>query len=185
MIEAIVFSVWFFIPAGVGNVSPIIIKKIPGLSKLDAPLDGGATWNGKPLFGQNKTWRGLIGGTILGALAMMLQIYLYQHYAWAQNAAGPVDYSLWYMPILGLALAAGALLGDAIESMFKRQKGIPSGQKWIPFDQLDYIAGALLLSLFFVRLDIGYYMLMLVVWFGVHLLSSYVGYLTGFKDAPI
>ncbi|HEX5285728.1 MAG TPA: CDP-archaeol synthase, partial [Polaromonas sp.] len=43
--------------------------------------------------------------------------------------------------------------GDSLKSFFKRRLGIAPGQRWIPFDQLDFILGGLVALSFFVRLD--------------------------------
>jgi len=81
--------------------------------------------------------------------------------------------------------AIGALGGDAIESFFKRQRNIKSGGSWVPFDQLDYIIGSVLVSLFFVILTPMQYVWIFIVWFILHLLASYLGYLVGLKKDPI
>ena len=54
-----------FLPAGIANAVPVLVKKVPGLSKLKAPIDGGISFRGKRLLGANKTWRGLISGTLV------------------------------------------------------------------------------------------------------------------------
>jgi CDP-2,3-bis-(O-geranylgeranyl)-sn-glycerol synthase len=79
----------------------------------------------------------------------------------------------------------GALLGDAIESFFKRQARVKPGNTWFPFDQIDYIIGGLLFSLPVITLGVKYYFLILVVWLLLHLISSYIGYLLGLKTKPI
>jgi hypothetical protein len=76
-------------------------------------------------------------------------------------------------------------VADAVESFFKRQRGIPPGQRWFPCDQIDYIIGGCLLSLCIVRLPVSYYIWVLMVWFGVHIITVYVFYLAGIRDKPI
>ena len=49
------------------------------------------------------------------------------------------------IPLL-FALCFGALLGDIVESFFKRRLGKNRGEDWLVFDQLDFIIGALVLS---------------------------------------
>jgi CDP-2,3-bis-(O-geranylgeranyl)-sn-glycerol synthase len=87
--------------------------------------------------------------------------------------------------IIGLSLGFGALLGDAIESFFKRQIGIPSGNSWLVFDQIDYVVGAILFSLPFVQLHTIDYIIVIATYFSLHFVVSYIGYLLGFKDKPI
>jgi len=62
-----------------------------------------------------------------------------------------VDYSHW--PWLGLAFGVGAMTGDSLKSYFKRRRGVPPGARWVPFDQLDFVLGALLLVGPFASLD--------------------------------
>lgn len=122
----------FFIPAYIANMAPVFVRKV---NVLAYPLDGGKTWNGKRLLGQNKTWRGLIFGTFMGGVAGAVMQATGLPFAW------------WWGLILGFA----ALLGDAIKSVFKRQRNIRPGGKWVPWDQLDFIIVAFLTSLLFTR----------------------------------
>lgn len=46
--------------------------------------------------------------------------------------------------LYGTAFGAGALLGDLIKSFFKRRLNIAPGKPFIPFDQLDFVFGALI-----------------------------------------
>ncbi len=54
-----------------------------------------------------------------------------------------VPYSEW--PLLGPAFGIGAMGGDSAKSFVKRRMGIAPGAPWIPIDQLDFVAGALLI----------------------------------------
>jgi CDP-2,3-bis-(O-geranylgeranyl)-sn-glycerol synthase len=87
--------------------------------------------------------------------------------------------------LLGPLLGVGVIAGDALKSFFKRQRGVPSGHTWVPFDQIDYAVGAILVSLPFIRLSIGVYVWMLIIMVAMTLVSSYIGWLFGLKEAPI
>jgi CDP-2,3-bis-(O-geranylgeranyl)-sn-glycerol synthase len=89
------------------------------------------------------------------------------------------------MVVLGGLLGFGALTGDAVESFIKRQLKINSGQSWFPFDQLDYIFGGILLSSLLVQLAWYVYAWVIVLYFGIHLLTVYVFYKLGVRDKPI
>ena len=128
---------YFMLPAYVANLVPPLLRKV---SLLDYPLELGFHFRKKPLLGSHKTWRGLVFGTAAGTVTFMLQ----QHF----NSPGfpfvLFDYataSLW----IGFLLSLGALLGDAVKSFVKRQLGIAPGKPWFVFDQIDYVAGALIL----------------------------------------
>lgn len=183
MIDLIILALWFFAPAGIANATPIFAKKIPYLRSWETPIDFGKSFKGKRILGDNKTWRGFCFGVIIAGLVFFIQKYLYIH-SDLINGLVDLDYSnlsVW----LGILLGIGALLGDAIESFFKRQLGVPSGEAWFPFDQIDYIVGGILLSSLIITLTPIQNTTILLVWFGLHLVSSYIGYLLGLKEKPI
>src|SRR3989344_1232844 len=163
MKENILFALWFFLPAGIANVAPIFAAKWRLLESLNKPLDFGQTFRGKRILGDNKTIRGLIVGIIIGSTAGLL----------FQNSL-----------LFGFLLSIGALGGDAFKSFVKRQVGIPSGKTWFPFDQLDYIIGALLLSTLHVQLTAAQYIAVIIVWFTIHIIASITGYLFRYKSSP-
>lgn len=181
--ESLWLALLFFLPAGVANASPVFANKIPCLNRWKTPLDFGKSVNGKRVLGNNKTWRGLVFGTAIGAMA-----------GWLAHAIDPdllQRFPLFgFVPaldavLLGAWLGLGALVGDAVESFFKRQRGIASGESWFPFDQLDYILGGLVFSLPVTVLRPVEYLLIVAVWFGMHLIASYIGFLLSLKERPI
>ena len=184
MINTVLFALWFFLPAGIANASPVFANKIPLLKSWRTPLDFGKSYRGSRIFGKNKTWRGLLSGVVIATVVLLLQRWLYSHNIWLQTTFTQINYqtvTLWLGPLLG----AGALLGDALESFIKRQAGIESGEMWFPFDQIDYIIGGILLSSLVITLSPAYNVAILLVWFGMHLIASYVGFLLGLKEKPI
>ncbi len=183
MVDIVILTLWFFLPAGFANATPVLANKIPFINKWDTPMDFGKEYRTKRILGKNKTWRGFCFGVLVAILIYLLQRYLYVNNEVIRSIIS-IDYSttsLW----LGFLLGAGALLGDAVESFFKRQLGISSGEAWFPFDQIDYIVGGILLSSLVIILPLRHYLVLLFIWFGLHLISSYIGYLLGLKDKPI
>ncbi len=168
----ILYAFIFFLPAGVSNMTPIFVSKLPYLRNFKQPLDFGKQYKGKPIFGKNKTWRGLISGTIAGTLTALV-IYQFSD-----------NFRPLYI-LAGTLMSFGALFGDAAESFFKRQKGVPAGKSWFPFDQTDYIIGGLIFSAPLGKLTWELAGLIAVLYFGLHLLSSYIGFLLRLKDSPI
>jgi CDP-2,3-bis-(O-geranylgeranyl)-sn-glycerol synthase len=185
MLELFIFALWFFLPAGIANVTPIFVAKMPLLRNWNTPLDFGRSFRSKRIFGANKTWRGLLTGVLAAVVVFGLQKVMYIEWEWVQNITMGVDYHELSVWAVGAALGTGALAGDAIESFFKRQLGIPPGNRWFPFDQLDYVLGGLLLVLPFVRLSIWQYMWIVVVWVGVHLVASFIGFKVKLKERPL
>jgi CDP-2,3-bis-(O-geranylgeranyl)-sn-glycerol synthase len=185
-LQDVLFAVWFFLPAGVANMMPIFAARWPGLRQYNQPVDGGRLFRGRRVFGDHKTWRGLIVGVICATLTLWLQQRLLLHNTTLFNDwTSQVDYSHLNVLLLGPLFGLGALLGDMIESFFKRQRGTPPGQGWFPFDQIDYIMGGTLATLPFVRLRVDQYALLIVMWLALHLLASYIGFKAGIKERPI
>ncbi len=185
VMNSILFALWFFIPAGVANMAPIIAAHLPYLSKFNAPLDYGMKYRGKPIFGKNKTWRGLVSGIVAASLVVYIQQLIWQTGDIHFLTSDSMNY-IYYSPLLlGALFGAGALLGDATESFFKRQRGTLPGKSWFPFDQIDYIIGGCLALAFVARLSILEYLLILWIWFVMHLFFSYLGYLLKLKSQPI
>ncbi len=183
--NTVLFALWFFLPAGVANAAPILAARLPYLSRWRAPLDGHATYRSKRVFGPHKTWRGLVFGIIAAVATVYIQQLLTQRNQLPFLETKPADY-LFYSPLLlGFLFGFGALAGDAIESFFKRQSKIAPGEVWLPFDQIDYILGGCLAIAVFVRLDLGEYLAVLVTWFTLHVVFSYLGYLLNLKSKPI
>lgn len=120
----------------------------------------------------------------MATLAVALQKYLYTHANWAQELSW-FDYQPAVIWLTGPLFGAGALLADAAESFFKRQRNIAPGHVWFPFDQMDYIIGGCIFSLPVVQLSATQYLWVLLAWAGMHLLTVYVGYQLGVREKPI
>jgi CDP-2,3-bis-(O-geranylgeranyl)-sn-glycerol synthase len=184
MIDLFLGALWFFVPAGIANMVPVLAAKIPVLDQWNARLDFGKTFNDQPLFGANKTWRGLVAGVVAATLIVALQKYLYSQKGFFFDISW-ADYSKpatwWLGPLFG----AGALIADSVESFFKRQKHVAPGKSWFPYDQIDYIIGGIIFTMPIMLLSVKQYLWIFIVWFGMHLLFSYIAYLLGLKKHPI
>jgi CDP-2,3-bis-(O-geranylgeranyl)-sn-glycerol synthase len=181
----VLFAIWFFAPAGVANAAPVFANKVPLLKKLGMPIDGGRSFRGKRIFGDHKTLRGFVVGVLAAITVSGIQMILYSNFSWANTISRSIDYSDPIILLVGGLLGLGALLGDAIESFIKRQLSIQSGESWFPFDQIDYIIGALLLSAPIVKLTLSEYIAIFIVWFLIHPVATFIGWMLKLKDKPI
>lgn len=127
------------LPAYFGNMAPVLAGGV--LKKLAHPIDFNKTFRGKPIFGTHKTFRGLIMASLFGIIIFALQKLLYQFPFFQKISL--IDYSN-YTLLVGFLLGFGAIIGDLVKSFFKRQFNHKAGTPWIPFDQTDYVVGALL-----------------------------------------
>ncbi len=166
----------FFLPAGMANVTPVLASKIPVLKRWNAPLDFGKSYHGKRIFGDHKTWRGLLSGVIVAGLVAAAEADL-AYYVLNEDR-------LWFI-LAGMLMGFGALMGDAIKSFFKRRVGIAPGQSWFPFDQTDYIIGGLLAVSPFIQWYPALIGQVLIIYFGLHLITNYIAFRLGIRDQPI
>lgn len=181
----IILSVlWFFLPAGLGNLAPIIAAKIPILKKYSHPIDNLQKFRGKRILGDHKTVRGLIAGICAGIITVYLQVILYNHFHFFRSVS-IINYNAINPFLFGFLCSFGALFGDGLKSFFKRQLNIPAGKSWFPFDQIDYILGGILFTSLYVRLSLNLYLILFIVWFFLHPLSTFIGWLLRLKDEPI
>ena len=185
----LLLAIWYFLPAGLANAAPVFANKIPLLNRWKTPVDFGKTYSGKRITGDNKTWRGITFGLFVAIVTICIQREIAlpragesEFFAEAVELMHLASPDFW---MLGLVLGLGALAGDVFESFVKRQHGVPSGHSWFPFDQLDYIIGGLLTSAIYAPLSPLGYLLVVLVWFGVHLVATYIGYRVGLRDKPI
>src|SRR2546425_163624 len=92
---AIPQPLWFFLPAYVANPMAVVFGG-------GAPIDLGRTFrDGERLFGDGKTWRGLVGGTLAGALLGLLLTLPFLAFA---------PTSSWSFGDTGTAFSASAVL---------------------------------------------------------------------------
>lgn len=178
------FALWFFAPAGLANIAPVLTNNIPKLKDFNYPLDGGKTYRGKRIFGDHKTVRGLLSGMFVGFLTGLVQMTLYSHSSFVRELSLPLDYSNPKYLIMGASMGLGALFGDAIKSFFKRQINIQPGSNWVPFDQIDFILGGILFSLPFAQLSLKTYMLIIVLMTLLHPLINLLGWILHLKNKP-
>ena len=170
-------AVWLFLPAGIANMAPVLINKVPIINRWNTPMDFGLSWRGIRIFGPHKSWRGLASGVVFASAFAGLQ------YAITDSLISSLPEAL----LLGALLGFGALIGDAVASFFKRQRRIPSGTAWIPFDQTDYVVGGLVFGypLLANVLSPTFIIVVLIVYAGLHFIVSYIGYRLGLKERPV
>ena len=161
-------SLYFFLPAYVANMMPIFTKKIP---VLNYPI-----WEKR--CGKNKTWRGLVSAILGGIIVFSLQKYAYQQgfTAWAL-----IDYS-GFSILLGVLLGTGAIVGDLVESYFKRKRGIKPGERWLLWDQLDFVFGGLIFASIIYVPPAETVLILVVLSPVMHILSNHLGFFLKIRD---
>jgi len=178
LLAILLTALWAMLPAYVPNNAAV-------LAGGGAPIDGGRTWGGRRVLGDGKTWRGTLVGTLAGvALAVGLD-------AVAPAVSGAVGVDLPGFPLIaGVALAAGAMLGDILASFLKRRTGRERGASFPIVDQLDFVAVSLALTAlaapgwFGDTFTLPVIAAVVVVTPLLHLATNAIAYALGLKEEP-
>ena len=162
---------WLVLPAGIANlIPPFAAIVLPNFSR---PLDFGLHLNGRRLFGDHKTVRGLICGTLAGFAVFIIQKQLYQ----LASIRWLYVYNYQSLPLhFGLSLSLFALVGDIAKSLIKRQLDIPSGHSWFPWDQIDWAITSIVVIVVYFHPPIFHLFLILVMTLILHLVTKYIGF---------
>ena len=181
LLIAVLGAVYFMLPAYVANLSGLAFGG-------GTPVDGGRECkDGRRLIGNGVTWKGLQNGTIIGTLVGAVLGIIGTFYGdLSVLTGGIIDLhvygSLIGGLILGFLMAFGALLGDAVGSFLNRRIGLERGAPAPFMDQLDFVVGALVLSLLVVRISWSFFIIIALLSLFLHLGSNTFAYLIGIKD---
>jgi CDP-2,3-bis-(O-geranylgeranyl)-sn-glycerol synthase len=157
----IIEALKFIFPAYCANALPVIAGG-------GTPLDlGKKFFDGKPIFGKNKTFRGFFFGLAIGITVGLLESILFGY------------------PLLFSVLSPlGALMGDLSGAFLKRRLRIAPGGLLPIVDQVDFVVGAILFSL---PLTVMYWELaiaVLIITPPIHLLTNFLAYKLKLKNNP-
>ncbi|MCU0652826.1 MAG: CDP-archaeol synthase [Candidatus Pacebacteria bacterium] len=176
---------YFFLPAYFANMTPPLVRNAKIFDFLAVPVDFGKTFGGKRIFGDHKTWRGVVCALIVGTGVALLQWWLYR-FSWAIELS-LVDYKSVNLWVFALLLSGGAVAGDLAAAFIKRRLNLVPGASFMPWDQTNYVIGGFI----FLEPYVGRYMAdSLAVWgalflmtFFLHLLFNRFGYDIGLHKA--
>lgn len=170
MIELVLASVYFMLPAYIANMCPVIFGKLN--FPFGRPIH-------KKLFGAHKTYRGFYTAYIGALLTLLLQLYLTNRGILTDYTL--LDYTKISLPLYAALFGFGAITGDLIKSFFKRRLHIKPGRPWFPFDQLDFVLGAYLFLLPVFILPWPNLLTILILTPALHFLANLSGYFLGIK----
>jgi CDP-archaeol synthase len=158
-------SFWLAVAVAVTGILHMVVVKKRWLAALATPIDGGRTLGGLPIFGDNKTWRGvfvmIVGSAALGAFQGLLGG------AWAERSGaacmdfgalgahaglprGPLAFAFGYA-LVNAVNGLGYALGELPNSFAKRRLQITPGKMgagllggcFFLLDQADSVLAAL------------------------------------------
>jgi len=178
--------------AGILNMAWV---KKPVLRRLARPIDDGRTMrDGRRIFGDNKTWKGLLGMVVLSALAGLalgalergtaaetLNLFYRDHlntHAWSS--------------LVGTLLGLGYTLAELPNSFLKRRLGIspgrpPAGAAKVAFilgDQADSVLGCAIILALVVGISAALFGAIIVVGAVTHLVLNLALYAFHLRRNP-
>lgn len=180
--------VWLFLPVLGGALAHAPVLSLDLLKPLKRPLDGGATFRGRRLFGDNKTWRGaivIVAGVTLATLLLAQWDWWWERLPDGLSEEDPLPY--------GLLLGLGVVVGELPNSFLKRQLDIaPGSQRRSPggvlltvYDQADFVLAVWVLLLPLYAMAAWQAAFAFAVVAAVHLVVNLIGFAIGARSGPI
>jgi hypothetical protein len=179
---------YLFLPLLVGLALHGFCIKYDFLAFLCRPIDRGRKFQGKRIFGDNKTYRGVVVVSLGTAIGFALQSLLFHRIA-SVSSVELFEYSFFKSVALGLAVGVAAMLSELPNSFIKRRFEIAPGtaaKGWkalifYVYDQIDFLLGAWLVLAVVVPVTIGRVLLSSGLLLVAHQLMSSVGYALGMR----
>jgi len=158
------------------------------LAFLCQPLDRGHKFRGKRIFGDNKTYRGIVVVGLGTAIGFGLQSLLLHRIA-SIRGIELFNYSFFKAVALGLAVGVAAMLSELPNSFIKRRFEIAPGSAakgwkalvFYVYDQIDFLVGAWVVLAIVVPVTVERALLSAGFLLVAHQLMSIVGYALGMR----
>jgi len=143
--DDIALAASLFVPLFSGLVFHGFCIKFDWLHFAAVAIDGGHKFRNRPLFGANKTYRGVLAVSLGASAGYSLQALVpeLQPQTWR-------DLSIASIGLLGFGIGVAAMLSELPNSFLKRQIGIAPGAAghgfanafFYLYDQVDFLVGA-------------------------------------------
>ena len=161
ILNLVIQAMEFIFPAYCANAAPVI----GGGGK---PMDFGKNFfDGRRVFGTNKTFRGFFFGLAIGA------------------AVGAIDCLLFGLPwAFAILTPLGALLGDLTGAFIKRRLNIAPGGLLPVVDQIDFVVGALVFALPLAIVTWQLAVAVLLITPPIHLFTNFLAFKLKLKKNP-
>ena len=163
MIDYVIYSILYYMPALVANGSAPFVKN-------GSPIDFRKNFiDGRRILGDGKSFEGLIIALTFGTtVGVILAKFLGEEWI-----------------LISFFESLFAMIGDMIGAFIKRRLGLERGARAIGLDQLDFILGATLaLLLLKVPLSLYEFLSIVIIAFVLHIFTNNVAYRLKIKSVP-
>lgn len=183
ILEILVFA----IPITLAAILHMVAVRFNLFASLKIPLDYGKTYKGKRIFGDSKTYRGVVLMmllSILGVYILQLLCSIFEDV----NSLNIMRFNQYPGFFYGTLFGLGYTLAELPNSFFKRRKGIPEGKSGsvlnIILDQFDSVVGCMLLLFPFTNMSWSFFGYGCLVFLGLHMFFNLSLYLIGVRKNP-
>jgi len=180
--------IYLFSPLLIGLALHGFCIKFNSLAFLCLPIDRGRKFRGKRIFGDNKTYRGVVVVGLGTAIGFGLQSLFLRQIA-SIRSVELFNYSFFKAVALGLAVGVAAMLSELPNSFIKRRFEIAPGSAakgwkgliFYVYDQIDFLVGAWIVLTVVVPVTFERALLSACFLLVAHQLMSSVGYALGMR----
>lgn len=171
-------------PVIVAAIFHMIIVKLHWFKSFSYPLDHYRHFQGKRIFGDHKTYRGLLV-MIVFSIAFTYLYFLLLKYQYLSSDNNLLDFSNYSVLTYGMIFGVGYVFGELPNSFMKRQLNIDSGKAnhfWLHLlDQIDSVLLIMLLLVFFSDFNWIHFVVGVFFYGFIHLSINYILFLVGLR----
>jgi len=176
--ELVLKAGYFALPAFFAGIVPVLLAKLKWFEFLNKPVDFNGKIGNEFIFGNHKTWRGLIFAPIAGIAVAYIQLLLYANPS--LRSISILNYNDYWL-LFGALAGLGAIIGDLVKSFFKRRFKIGAGKPWPVFDQIDSAVGFLAFTYAIAWPDLAVIFIILILALVVSPVTNIAAYFLGIK----
>ncbi len=177
----------FALPVIIAAILHMVIVKFDFLKFLKYPIDHNRKWRGKRVFGNNKTYRGLV------VMILFSIIFTFLYKLLLDNSPNFASYNLlnfknFNFVFYGFLYGFGYIIAELPNSFIKRQIGSEEGKSesiiMILADQLDSVIGIMLLFLPFSNFTFLHFFVGIIFFGLLHISINYLLFHLGLRKEP-
>ncbi len=183
----------FMMPIILGGITNMVWVKLPWVRTYRFPIDRGRLWrDGKPIFGENKTWAGFWGMVVCCGFWFGVMGLAVRQWTWlGENSLLSWDTfnTPWTEIGYGMLWGLFYVLFELPNSFVKRRIHIPPGQNvqgktgiaFTIIDQADSVIGCIIAAHFFYDPTVTEIILFLLIGTMIHYLVNVMLYVVKLK----
>ena len=160
----------FVLPAYFANAAPVMAR---GKTVVDL---GRNFADGRRIFGDGKTFKGLVAGIVVGTFVGVLLAMAFAGFLPGLDFQTKTN--------VAFLLSVGTMAGDLLGSFIKRRINIPSGAQHEFFDQLLFLGGALLFASPYYMPGVEEVIFLVIVTYAMHKLFDLIAHFLKLKKVP-